>query len=113
MAALKGIFLFFWRNPYAAIALLVAAGYGFMKWQGYRIEGLRLEKVQLEQTLKLERNHNEKVVKAFDDKGVKDAERNEFKRKAAASVAGNPDPVRAAYFSVYERAHGEAAASSK
>lgn len=104
MAVLKAVFLFFWRNPYAAIALILAVGWGALKWQGYQIDGLKLENDRLSVIVKTERAHTGKVVTAFEDKGVKDANRETFKRKAAVDAKGSTDPLRSAYGSVYERA---------
>lgn len=105
------IVTFFLTNPWAVIALLVAAAYGWMKWQGYQIADLKLEKAQLESTVKVERQHHTKVVAAFEDKGVKEHDRESFKTDARASIASagkagavSPSPVLAdAYGRVYAR----------
>jgi hypothetical protein len=116
---LTRIGLFFWRNPYAAIVLLLAVGWGVLKWQGYQIDGLKLENERLVVTVKSERAHHEKVVTAFKDKGVKDDDRQKFTKEAATSVAGKysgaaPSPaLRDAYKRVYERLASRTAASTR
>lgn len=106
---------FFLTNPWAVLALIGLLGYGWMKWQGYEIADLRLDKAKLESTVKVEREHHTKVVAAFTDKGAKDHDRQIFEREASAAVAGaggNDMPsiaMRDAYQRVFTRYHARTA----
>lgn len=109
MNLLIKIGLFFWRNPWAAITLLSASVYGVIHYQGWRIDGLKLVNKQLEQTIKTERRHNEKVINAFESKRIADEDTENFRREAKIGILAAPDPVLDAYRRVYER-HNSATA---
>jgi hypothetical protein len=77
---------FFWKNPWAALALLAVIIYGILKYQGHEITDLKFEKKQLVATVETQRVNHAKVVKAIDDKEGKDHDRNQFILAATAAI---------------------------
>ena len=108
-AMIKIAFDWLMSNPIIALLGIIAIGYGVVRFQDWRIDNLKDDNKELTAIIENERDHNGKVVEAFEDKGMKDNERETFKREATAAVAATPGRVApspallAAYKRVYER----------
>lgn len=79
--------IWLWNNPWAIVALLAASVFGIINYQGWRIDGLKDDKVKAEEAFRAEKKINGKVVEAFNDKEVKTNDTNKFTRRAAESIA--------------------------
>lgn len=104
------VLLFFWRNPWAAMALAAAALWAFIQWQDYRIDTLKAENKRVTGQAKADAIVHKKVVNAFEDKEKVDHGREKFRREAAEEIGKGratdapPTPVlRNAYDRVYRQ----------